>query len=239
MCTVSIIPVDGGWRVVCNRDEHRERNRALAPRWHALSGGRRAVWPIDTHAGGTWIAGSEHGLVLCVLNLNPHPPLSVVDIPDLRSRGLLIPGLIGLDSAGQVAAAVARGELGRYAPFRLLAMDADSGNVAELRWDRHELVRSWHAADSQCFVSSGLGDARVAPRLELFDSMVRLPGPTRRGQDEFHRHQWPRHPEVSVLMSRAEARTVSITTLEVQTKVKVSRIRMAYKPVTEGVMAVR
>jgi hypothetical protein len=34
-------------------------------------------------------------------------------------------------------------------------------------------------------------------------------------QDAFHHHQWPGRGELSVLMSRADARTVSITTVEI------------------------
>lgn len=247
MCTISVIPLDqrgSALRIVCNRDEHRERSRALPPRWHSLRDGKRALWPVDTHAGGTWIGAGEHGLVLCVLNHNPHPPVNVVDLEGLRSRGLLIPDLIGEEDAEGVVGRIRREAFDSYAPFRLLAIEpARRGRdalVAEVRWDRRSVKTAWHGGLPQCFVSSGLGDARVAPRLDLFEAMVVEPGPSSERQDEFHRHSWPDRPEVSVLMSRTEACTVSISTLEVEAGEGARhRLRMGYEAVPRAALPVR
>lgn len=247
MCTISIIPLDrhgSSLRIVCNRDEHRERSRALPPRWHALAGGKRAVWPVDTHAGGTWMAAGDHGLVLCVLNMNPHPPVSVVDLEGLRSRGLLIPDLIGMEDAESVVERIRDESLELFAPFRLLAISpahrGREARVAEVRWDRRAVGTAWHGGLPQCFVSSGLGDARVTPRLDLFESMVVMPGATPDRQDEFHRHTWPERPEISVLMSRTEACTVSISTLEVgENEGARRRVAMAYEAVAGAAVPVR
>jgi hypothetical protein len=74
--------------------------------------------------------------------------------------------------------------------------------------------------------SSGLGDALAAgPRRALFEDWFRDKATTRCVQDAFHRHRWPNAPEMSVRMSRPEACTVSITTLEVGP----TRITMAYE----------
>lgn len=255
MCTLSIIAVEGsgrgrrGLRVVVNRDEHRERSNAYPPRWHDLPDGggvgRRAIWPVDAHAGGTWIAAADHGLVLAVLNHYPRPPVDVVELTGLRSRGFLIPDLISEPTAEAVAARVQDNELSSYAPFRMIAAQAArDGRIraAELRWDRTTLTVSWHAGDAMCFASSGLGDHRAAPRLPLFAEMVAEPGATPDRQDEFHRHTWPDRPEVSVMMSRTEARTVSVTRLEVMPAGSATdrfRVSMAYEPVTDAPVAVR
>lgn len=252
MCTISILtlehpgrPGPAGFRVVCNRDEHRERSQATAPRWHTLSTGGRAVWPTDTHAGGTWIAAAEHGLVLAVLNHYPNPPVNVVGLRGLASRGLMIPELISEPTAEAVAARVRDNDLDKYAPFRLLAIDsAGAGGVvraAEVRWNRTDLSVSWQAGRALCFVSSGLGDARAAPRLPLFREMVADGGATPERQDEFHRHTWPDRPEVSVMMSRTEARTVSVTRLEVVPAGEAGRFRVSvqYEPVPERAAVLR
>ncbi len=259
MCTISIIALDNpnsglppGFRVVCNRDEHRERFQATPPRWHRLRDGSaagRAIWPVDTHAGGTWIAAGEHGLVLAVLNHYPNPPVTVVKIPGLRSRGLMIPELVSEPTAEAVAARVRDNDLDKYAPFRLLAIEpveparGATARVAELRWNRTDLTVSWKSAEAMCFASSGLGDARAAPRLPLFREMVAEPGPTPERQDDFHRHTWPDRPEVSVMMSRTEAKTVSVTRVEVVPGAPTGRVRysvdMAYEPIPETLQVMR
>jgi hypothetical protein len=52
-------------------------------------------------------------------------------------------------------------------------------------------------------------------------------GPTPERQDEFHRYTIPGRAEVGVLMSRPDARTVSITTVETGP----AGVQMQYEPV--------
>lgn len=251
MCTVSIITLDetdsvfgSGFRVVCNRDESRRRPPAAHPKWRDIGAGPgRAIWPMDLEAGGTWIAASQTGLVLCLLNLNPEPPVELRGPAHIRSRGLVIPHLLGAKSLAACAGELARMPLRHYAPFRLIGVEmASEGRIAgppvlEARWDRTQLSVAWHPELPLCFVSSGLGDARVVPRLGLFEELVAEPGPSADRQDEFHRHVWPERTELSVLMSRAEARTVSITTLEVRWGEKSPCVEMTYEPVPDTARA--
>jgi hypothetical protein len=65
----------------------------------------------------------------------------------------------------------------------------------------------------RCLASSGLGDHLVQCRLPLFREMV-VPDPTQENQRAFHIHQWPDKLEYSVLMSRENARTASVTSVE-------------------------
>jgi hypothetical protein len=259
MCTISIIASGGravgepsGVRIVCNRDESHSRPAAAAPRWRGIEGADgRAIWPMDMEGGGTWIAASEAGLALALLNLNPAPPLRARAGSRLRSRGLIIPELIGADSAARTMARLGRLTLRHFAPFRLIAVEtfAPQGPaILEASWDRTRLEVRRHAreAGAWCFVSSGLGDHLVQPRLGLFDELVLHPGPTPERQDDFHRHTWPDRPEISVLMARAEARTVSITTLEIGGGGELGGwsdggVRMEYEPIPArtGVAAAR
>lgn len=228
MCTVSIIPLGaapggngGSFRVVCNRDESRRRVAAAPPRWRGTgSPNVRAMWPMDLEAGGTWIGVSQRGVCLSLLNLNldPQPPLP----HRARSRGLVIPEL--LDSADPASAVrrVSGLPLARFAPFRLIVVGATSAgksatgvHLAEATWDGRSLGITWHDDPPVCFASSGLGDAMVAPRLDLFEDLVVMPGAAAERQDEFHRHAWADRPEISVMMSRSDARTVSVTMVEV------------------------
>lgn len=195
---------------------------------------------MDTEGGGTWIGATQSGLCLCLLNLNPDPPVDLRGRGQLKSRGLVIPELLG--SCPTVAEAIARlDEMGlrHYAPFRLLAVgpSPEGLRLAEARWDRTNLDVSWHAAPPLCLVSSGLGDALVVPRLDLFEELVVDPGPTPERQDEFHRHRWPTRPELSVMMSREDARTVSVTSLEVMAGRDGPAVSMGYEAVSEPVVA--
>lgn len=228
MCTASLIPLPDGLRLVFNRDESRTRAPGLPPAWHDLPHGLRAIWPTDPAAGGTWIAASTRGLVLAVMNYNLEPPPSPPGSP--ASRGSLIPRLIDALSPALAAQRLDAMDLAPFPPFRMLA--ADPGSVLELRWDRARLERVEPGRPPLCWASSGLGDSRVRPRLPLFEERVAR-DPTPGAQDAFHRHAWPDRPEISVRMSRAEARTVSITTVQVLRSATPGRfeVRMDTEPI--------
>lgn len=221
MCTLSIIArPGGGFRGVCNRDESRERTASLPPAWRTLDSDIRAIWPTDAAAGGTWIAAAESGILLSLLNYNPAPAVGPTACSPaskgLVSRGLIIPELIRHESVEEIASALQAMELSDFAAFRLVAAELSDGEpqATEFRWDRRLLERFVHEPGPVCFASSGLGDERVLPRLQLFEQMMgSIPTPA--AQDRFHAHQWADQPEISVLMSREDARTVSVTRVEV------------------------
>jgi hypothetical protein len=143
--------------------------------------------------------------------------------------------------------ALADFDLPRFAPFRLVGVEPvnDAGaahpfRVREARWDLSTLSHETPELGAACFVSSALGDPLVKPRLALFEAMVRgpfdAPGPAQAlAQDRFHRHVWPGRSEISVLMSRPDARTVSITSVEVATLRGAPRplVSMHYEPIHE------
>lgn len=238
MCTVSIITVQGspgGYRLVTNRDEQRSRPTGEAPAWRTFRG-VTALAPLDPVSGGTWVATNESGLTLCLLNgnLEPPPPAPA----GARSRGLIIPALIGFTSIDAVLGALATTNLGVYPPFRLVIVEPGSASRAEPRvadafWDGRTLTQTESRSVPVCYASSGLGDSRAAPRLPLFDATVGRCA-TAPEQDAFHRHVWPDRPEISVCMSRRDARTVSITTVVVEPGIAgPARVRADYAQVPD------
>lgn len=252
MCTVTLIPIHRahgvGFRLVFSRDEQRERVDAVAPAWRRLADGTRAIWPTDAKAGGTWIAGSESGLLLCTLNANLEPAPAMPPSALLSSRGEIIPALIALPGVDAAASVLGGMDLNRFAPFRLLAVEpmrgesaSDAGRRAVLAsWDRQTLRVVEVGPGPLCLASSGLGDSKVLPRLALFRDLVMRAGVTSASQDRFHRHAWPAMPEISVLMSRSDARTVSITTVEVTPQAGEGwNVDMAYMGVREANAAQR
>jgi hypothetical protein len=212
MCTVSVIAHPGLLRLVSNRDELRTRPAALPPALTTMEG-RTVVAPIDAASGGTWIACNDGGLTITLLNIN-----LTGAAPEVRprSRGEIVPGLIGCHSLDDVARAASALDTRLYAPFRLVAVQAGASEVLELV-PSTRTVRRAPLDTPRMFTSSGLGDARVeAPRRELFDdAVVRGRDDIRARQDEFHAHRWNDRPELSVWMSRSDAWTVSRTVVEI------------------------
>jgi Transport and Golgi organisation 2 len=238
MCTVTFVATfgpagaPGGIRVACSRDESRGRPAALPPAKKML-GGRKALMPVDAVSGGTWVAVSDAGLVMTLLNRNPRD-MRGVTFPGKSSRGGIIPALLHAGSLTEACEAVRRLDASAYPPFRLVI--ADSTYCVSVTWDEGApAVHRAPVSGPMMFTSSGLGDALVAaPRRELFDGWF---GDDRgdwvRRQDTFHRHRWDDRPELSVNMSRGDAMTVSMTVIELSDQ----GAALAYHPAPPDVAA--
>jgi hypothetical protein len=213
MCTVSIVRLPHFLRFVVNRDEQRARALALPPSVRR-AGALRMLAPTDPPSGGTWVACNETGLAVALLNVNAEASTTP---PSARSRGEIVPTLMTCRSLTDVERAAAGLEARAYSPFRLVAVHADEGRVLEL-WPGDRISRDLPLDIPRMFTSSGLGDHHVEqPRRDLFMRMV-LDGSSidlSTRQDQFHEHHWPSQPWLSVHMSRADAWTVSRTTLEI------------------------
>jgi hypothetical protein len=233
MCTLSIVPLRSpsgiGVRLVCNRDESRLRPPAVPPELRHFAA-RRALLPIDPVGGGTWIATSDAPLALTLMNVYPRPlasgaiPLSARSRPP-TSRGTIIPQALEASTLGEVLARVQSLDLGQFEPFRLVITDLDQ--VAEVVWadGRIEVAEAVALRGPRLFTSSGLGDEVVAgPRRKLFEELFSPGADWPLVQDVFHRHVWPGREFASVWMTRPEARTVSLTVVEMHP----GRARMAY-----------
>jgi len=220
MCTLSIISLSAdpavaslrdGYRVVVNRDESRRRPRAHPPARREVDG-VACLWPTDPLGGGTWVGAAETGLTIALLNGAPTPMPPMPPKDRLTTRGLIAPMLLSSPDAPTALDRLEREfDLEAFAPFRLVAIDREG--VEEVFWDRSEPKRAEGSEAPLCYVSSGLGDAKVAGRLDLFAGWWGE-GVSAERQDAFHRHRWEDRLELSVLMSRADARTVSKTIVE-------------------------
>jgi hypothetical protein len=234
VCTVSVIPAEHGFRLICNRDEQRSRPVALPPRTHAV-GRREAVFAVDPGSAGTWLGANDAGLVLALLNRSRDgaPGMQTVRPP---SRGSIVPLLLAHDHLWSAAAATHALALSQFEPFQLIALQG--ATAAVLTSDGRRLTSAFlNVVEPILWTSSSLGDAVVErPRSALFDHLVRSaqPGDWPRAQRRFHHHRWRRHPELSVVMSRPDARTVSRTIVDVSKE----SIRMRYHPLDESHLVV-
>lgn len=217
MCTLSVISISGGgYRIVHSRDEQRTRGRAYPPTTRTLDSGQRIHHPTDIDAGGTWVVAGDSGVTAGVLNyqtngaVNPNPT---------QSRGLIPLFLIQQVDPEAMLKALKSLDLSVYACFTAFGVAAgeDGPRVMIAQWNAKELIVVRTGAEPfepVVVASSGLGDEVVQDRVPLFAEMV-ASNQTPEIQDAFHTHQWKDRPQASVLMSRENARTVSITTIEV------------------------
>lgn len=232
MCTLTIIPwsAAGGVRVVCNRDESRLRGVALPPRLRQF-GNCSAFMPIDPVSDGTWIAASDAGLVLVLMNVNVIPKagaVATIGPPRNRpviSRGRVIPSVLAASSLRAALQMATDMDLLPFDPFRLVIVDRSQ--LVEFTWSEERQRTSGPAAIERptFFTSSGLGDAVVAnPRRVLFEDLFSQPNNWPASQDGFHRHVWPDNQRASVWMTRDDALTVSRTEVELGA----DRVTMSY-----------
>jgi hypothetical protein len=213
MCTLTLLPLEDEHgrclRIAFNRDESRLRPTAIPP--HRLHFGERtALMPVDPASGGTWIAASDAGIALSVMNINPGDRL---DGASTQSRGKIIPSLLHCTSVDEMLAKLSDLSAVAFAPFRLLIASLEGLAVVEHHGKGGQILSRPPLSSPLMFTSSGLGDSLVeGPRRDLFESML-LPHPAPRNQDAFHRHTWPDRPHLSICMARPDARTVSHTVI--------------------------
>lgn len=224
MCTVSWAATAEGYELFCNRDERRTRRAAHAPA-ERTSRGVRFIAPTDAEAGGTWLAANEYGLTLCLLNRYPE---GEAPAGEFKSRGLLLPGLMGLRDPFEVMRAVTRGGLSQFQPFTLLALAPGAPPNAAC-WTGRRLLVCEEGADSLMpLTSSSFNGAEVVrARRELFRRMTE--GPTNCPAEtltRFHHSHEPEPGPLSVCMHRPDASTVSFS----RVKVNSGSVEFYYQP---------
>ncbi|MEO1511364.1 MAG: NRDE family protein, partial [Planctomycetota bacterium] len=137
MCTVSLIPVEGGYRLLHSRDELRARSPGAPPSELAV-GDRRAIAPRDPDAGGTWLALRCDGATFAITNVNPEPAPSKPHAP--ISRGSLVDGMLALEpEPGAVGPWVRSRDLMRLACFRAILVEP-AGRAWSWVWDGASLA---------------------------------------------------------------------------------------------------
>ena len=212
MCTVSIVSFADGLRMISNRDERLDRPIACEPRVMSL-GPRLAVMPTDPNGGGSWIGVNDGGLVAAVLNR--YPTVRREATAGATTRGVLVPMSLSCDSIDEALVALRAVDPARFQPFRLVL--AQRREIALVVGDGCELrcaTSTLH--EPYMFTASSLGDFVVdGPRRRLFDWLMVDPSAVASGQSLFHRHQWMDKRDISVVMERADAATVSRTTVDV------------------------
>jgi len=210
VCTASWLKSRDSLHFFFNRDELRTREPASPP---AVRGDGDVRWlsPVDGRAHGTWIGATERGLVLALLNRSEG-----VRPVEAESRGLLIPGLIAASDAESLVRQMTARDLGRFAPFRLLALWRTFEDGVVFSWNGDRIEIDQLDADLGLLCSSGLGDARATESRNAVWTRMRDTGAvwTLESHRHFHRDHTPEPSAWSVCVHRPEAATVSFTEVE-------------------------
>ncbi len=158
----------GVLRIGFNRDEMRKRGPGIAPMERVVEG-RKAVYPVDSDSGGTWIGLNDAGLAFALLNVNPTPGSPAArrrmrrireENGSIRSRGGIIPSLLGASSLEEVGEKFRDLDRSHYEPFHLAVMSR--AGYLSLLWDGEDLQERRNGWEHPpLYTSSGLGDALV------------------------------------------------------------------------------
>jgi hypothetical protein len=161
----------------------------------------------------------EVGLAAALLNRTAGP-IPAGESRPLRSRGLIVPQLLNSRSVTEALETARSLSPTQFNPFCVVLVERMTAGVVTS--DGITLsAQMMDVGRPQMLTSSGLGDAVVdAPRRQLFERLVlRHERLWPLAQDRFHAHQWPSRTDLSVRMERADARTVSRTTIIVTSRV--------------------
>jgi len=139
MCTVSFLPTGGNnFILTSNRDEKESREIANAPQ-NVVHHHINIVYPQDPKAKGTWIAVSENGFTLCLLNggfvYHASKP------PYKKSRGIVLLDFYKYNNVNQF---VVNYDFKGIEPFTMVIVDYKSSlKLYELRWDGKQVHLSF------------------------------------------------------------------------------------------------
>ena len=225
MCTLSWWQTGTSYGVLFNRDESIRRLTAAPPAVYRKETSSY-LSPTDPDGGGTWIWVNQHGLIGCILNnYNVAEPMQQTPV----SRGLLLAALAGHDSLASVEEALSQDtcDFRRYRGFHLFFHDGRQGLF--LSWDGSTLQnRSGNSLQPPITTSGFRPEEVIGYRMDLYRrEVLEKPGNHLDNLIRFHCSHDPGQPAHSVLMARAEARTVSQSRIEVEGQ----QILFTYTPV--------
>lgn len=212
MCTVSWIHQDGGYQLLCNRDERHTRKNALPPRVHDRDR-VRFIAPIDGDHGGSWIGVNQFGLSLCLLNRYQDGEQSQTE--SVISRGHVLLELMDCGAREDVQKRILETDVSRSQPFTLVALEPGK-NALVLHWTGRECVSDRNGERAMPLTSSSYDPARIEEsRKRCYERVIRGSAKSPELLFKFHASHEPGSGPYSTCMHRADARTVSFCRIKV------------------------
>ena len=220
MCTVTFIPQEEGFILTSNRDE--APARAAETLFQEMKNDVLITYPKDKGAGGTWIAASSSGQVVCLLNgayeKHEHTP------PYKRSRGLMV--LSFFDYKG-VSDFVSRYDFEGMEPFTFLMAEQDE--LWELRWMGAEMsLKQMDEKSEHIWSSATLYDAKMQEKRNAwFDAWKEKSDNSATSIMNFHLYAGEGNPEIDIVMNRNNiVRSISITQILVANSLCMSHLNL-------------
>jgi hypothetical protein len=212
MCTVTYLPYNNReFILTSNRDELISRPAALPVKGYKTNK-EMVYYPKDAKAFGTWIACSENGFVLCLLNgaNKPHIPMNAYR----KSRGLV---LLDFYQYGDPEEFTREYDFSDIEPFTLImaysCSDTEKVILHELRWNgvKPELVMH-DSSLPQIWSSVTLYSPDIIEeRKSWFNSWLeKHPNYTPDNILFFHHFAGVGTPENDLVINRGDKRTVSV-----------------------------
>ena len=211
MCTVTFIPFRDSFFITSNRDESPGRTAKELTSLH-LTGDTIIHFPLDEESGGSWIAMSDKGRAVCLLNgaFEPFIPQSSYRI----SRGKVVVHA-ALDQ--DITTFINDYDLSGIAPFTLLIFEKE--NFVQLIWDgdqRH--IKELSSTKPEIWSSVTLYPIEVREkRRQLFNTWLQNNGTFDRDLImQFHQFTTD-DPLNDFIMNRNNiVKTLSITSIELK-----------------------
>ena len=220
MCTVTYLPKSNNEFILThNRDEHFSRGNAQFPSHKTISN-QNILAPIDSNAGGTWIATSQH-YTLCLLNGGFEKHVS--QPPYRHSRGKIILDFFEYNS---ITDFIQTYNISQLEPFTLIIIDHHSNDLHQCVFDGQILYHS-KMQKEQAHIWSSCTLYQVEEkqqRKKHFNSFLQESKLTQDEVIAFHTNSYKTLEHEDILINRNEIlKTVSLTSI-----VKSSAISMTY-----------
>jgi hypothetical protein len=216
MCTATWWTSSEEFVLLFNRDEQRNRSKALPPALHRPARPGQPSWaaPTDTLSGGTWIWVNTAGIFAALLNHDAVPglPVQTVPVAGWISRGTLLASLAEAPSMDALEALLKARELPRIRPFRILTGGLHL-TPCLYTWNGEELHKTTDDAPPAPPVSSSSYRSAevVASRLQQFRETFKEPPADWKELWKYHLSHNAEKPAHSVNMRREDAASLSLT----------------------------
>lgn len=223
MCTLTWSLGSEHYAVFFNRDERKQRQVAIPPRFFPE---KQSIMPIDPDGKGTWIAVNQFGYSFALLNNYQADERFLKEHEDegpYESRGGIITELIPCQSYPEIKGFIEQIVLHRYRPFVLAIFSpelifAHQPQVVIVFWDGEQTRISQQQPP---IISSAVQfESALENRTRQFQQIVGETEDISAAHSEFHRSHHPEPGPLSVCMHRNRAHTVSYSHIHVGRQVR-------------------
>ena len=201
---------EDGYELFFNRDEQLSRRRAELPSIKTAAD-VNYIAPTDSDAGGTWIAVNQYGVTVCLLN---HYQFEQIETyKKWTSRGEIVRSFATTSSLDLAESQFESLDLNDYRAFRMFIID-QKGNNRLFVWDGH-------SSRIECNVTTPKSSSSVdskevkRKRKELFKNLNLIDSKDASKYIDYHASHLPSRSKDSVCMHRDDAKTVSLSHVNV------------------------